>query len=230
MEGQHEVRRRRRYNPLFVLFLCLIAAVIILLITAVFMGVRLGKTGRDLKAAQKQVNELEQTIAQLEDDLETARGNANALGGNNAEPTEPAPEQAPAQQPVQQPAQQPVQQTEPKNEPKNEPKTDSSSWLDLTGHSEIAVKPSNLLSGYQTYYTSEGVNLRSGPGTGYGRITTVNRGTAVKVAAREGGWSFVSVGGKFGWISSDYLSKTTPPPVTTQTTRTEATSGSLKTH
>ena len=40
----------------------------------------------------------------------------------------------------------------------------------------------------------------------------------IKAAAKEGNWTFVSVGSKFGWISSDYLS--TKPPV-------EVTSGSL---
>ena len=46
----------------------------------------------------------------------------------------------------------------------------------------------------------------------------VDRGTKVKAAAKKGNWTFVSVGSKFGWISSDYLS--TKPPA-------EVTSGSL---
>ena len=62
------------------------------------------------------------------------------------------------------------------------------------------------------------MNLRSGPSTSYGKVQLVDRGTKVKAAAKKGNWTFVSVGSKFGWISSDYLSA--KPPV-------EVTSGSL---
>ena len=91
-------------------------------------------------------------------------------------------------------------------------------WLDLTGHSEVTVLPEKVFNEYASYYTTAGVNLRSGPSTSYGKAQLVDRGTKVKAAAKEGNWTFVSVGSKFGWISSDYLS--TKPPV-------EVTSGSL---
>ena len=91
-------------------------------------------------------------------------------------------------------------------------------WLDLTGHSEVTVLPEKVFNEYASYYTTAGVNLRSGPSTSYGKVRLVDRGTKVKAAAKEGNWTFVSVGSKFGWISSDYLS--TKPPV-------EVTSGSL---
>ncbi|MFQ9770346.1 MAG: SH3 domain-containing protein [Oscillospiraceae bacterium] len=91
-------------------------------------------------------------------------------------------------------------------------------WLDLTGHSEVTVLPKKVFNEYVSYYTTAGVNLRSGPSTSYGKVQLVDRGTKVKAAAKEGNWTFVSVGSKFGWISSDYLS--TKPPV-------EVTSGSL---
>lgn len=221
-------QRERKYNPLFILFLGLIAAVIVLLIVTIAMGAMLGKANKNLNTVESKVQELEQTIAQLEADLDEAKNPAEPEPAPVDEPVaEPAPEQSPGEPPVQQPAQQPAQQSS--QQPSQQQQQQSSgSWLDLSGHSEVKVKPTNLLSGYQTYYTSDGVNLRSGPDASYGRITTVNRGTAVKVAAREGNWSFVSVNGKFGWISSDYLGKTLPAPQTA--TRTEATSGSLKTN
>ena len=216
--------KERKHNPLFLLFLSLIAAVIVLLIVTVAMGTMLGRANRSLKTVESKVHELEQTIEQLEVDLEAERSRGKYENTPQVEPAESAPEQQPGEPPVQQPAQQPAQQES----------QSSGSWLDLSGHSEVKYKPSNLLSGYQTYYTSDGVNLRSGPATSYGRITTVNRGTAVQVAAREGNWSFVKVDGKFGWIRSDYLGKTTPAPETgtpaQSSTRTEATSGSLKTN
>lgn len=83
-------------------------------------------------------------------------------------------------------------------------------WLDPHGHSEVTVLPKKVFNEYASYYTTAGVNLRSGPSTSYGKVQLVDRGTKVKAAAKEGNWTFVSVGSKFGWISSDYLS--TKPP------------------
>ncbi|MCR5826306.1 MAG: SH3 domain-containing protein [Oscillospiraceae bacterium] len=234
-DGRRINQKQRKYNPLFVLFLCLIAAVIVLLIVSVVLGVKLGMADKQIKASEAQVHELEQTVAQLESDLDAALGQS---GGETASADGSAAEQTEQTEPVQQPAEQSAEPQEPVQQPaeqSTEKQEQSSSWLDLSGHSELKYKPTNLLDGYQTYYTSNGVNLRSGPGTGYGRIALVNKGTKVQVAARENGWSFVKVEGKFGWISSDYLSKTTPVAETETTartettTRTEATSGSLRT-
>ena len=58
--------------------------------------------------------------------------------------------------------------------------------------------------------TTEYVNLRSGPGTSYDKVTTVSLGSEVQAAAKQDGWTFVSVDGKFGWINSDFLSTTRP--------------------
>lgn len=35
-------------------------------------------------------------------------------------------------------------------------------------------------------------------------------GSEVQAAAKQDGWTFVSVDGKFGWINSDFLSTTRP--------------------
>ena len=83
-------------------------------------------------------------------------------------------------------------------------------WLDLTGHGEVQVKPASVYDKYYIYYTTGGVNLRGGPGTSYDKITTVSLGTEVQAAAKQDGWTFVAVGGQFGWINSDYL--VTPRP------------------
>lgn len=224
MEGRRTTQRNRKYNPLFVLFLCLVAALIVMLIVTIALSMKLGKTNKNLKTAEAKVHELEQTVAKLEDDLATAKARAGADTTEPAETTEPEPAT---------PGVAPEQQTQPTQQSQV-----LAPWLDVTGHSEVQKTPTDLLDGYQTYYASESVNLRGGPATSYTRITTVERGTAVKVAAREGNWSFVKVGNKFGWINSDYLSKNQPAPVTekaatstttTTTTRTESTSGSLKT-
>ena len=92
----------------------------------------------------------------------------------------------------------------------NQTGSDTIDWLDLTGHDEVSVKPSTVYDKYYIYYTTGGVNLRSGPGTSYDKITTVSLGTEVQAAAKQDGWTFVSVGGQFGWINSDYLVTTRP--------------------
>ena len=197
MEGRRVNSRSQKVNPLFTLFLCMIAALIVLLIVSIVLGVKLGKVNKNLKNARAQVTELEQTVAQLEEDLEAARSPVNnpAVRDGDGEGAVSGDEV-------------------------------SASWLDLSGHSEVSVKPTALLDGYKTYYATAGVNLRSGPGTSYARIDGVDYGAAVQVAARENGWSFVKAGSKFGWISSEYLSTTQPPAIQ----RAEATSGSLRTH
>lgn len=217
MEGRRVSSKNQKYNPLFILFLCLVAAVLVLLIISIVLGIRLGKANKELKEAKTQVEDLQKTVSQLEDDLTAAQSRASqspAAGGKGSESggsdAQPAGTSA-----------------------------SSTSWLDLTGHNEVKVKPTDLLEGYATYYTSAGVNMRSGPATSYDRITTLDYGEKVQVAAREGNWSFVKAGSRFGWVSSDYLSTSEPAPqVTTNTTttktntstgnRSEATSGSLK--
>lgn len=69
------------------------------------------------------------------------------------------------------------------------------------------------------------LNLRSGPGTGHSKVTTLSKGAAVKVLSMEQGWYQVSADGKTGYVSMEYItldaqqeqpSQTTAP---TQTTR-----------
>lgn len=203
MEGRRVNSRSQKTNPLFILFLCMIAAIVVLLIVSVVLGVKLGKANKDLKTARSQVSDLEQTIVQLQTDLEAARSPVSNIAQRDDSDAASADSSGAAE---------------------------VVSWLDLSGHSEVAVKPSSLLDGYKTYYATAGVNVRSGPGTSYERIEGVAYGDEVQVAARENGWSFAKVGGKFGWISSDYLSTTKPPAQTQSVKRTEATSGSLKTN
>lgn len=215
MEGRRVTRRNQKYNPLFILFLCLTAAVAILLILSIVLGVRLGSANKKLKASEEQVKELTAAVEQLQSQSAATGGNTNpapalpSAGGSDTD----APGTA------------------------DDPSSGSSdsSWLDLTGHSEVKVQPTNLLDGYSAYYTTAGVNLRSGPGTGYDRITTVDYGEKVQVAAKENGWAFVKVGSRFGWISSDYLSTSQPAAQSTSSSsvsrtssRSEATSGSLR--
>ena len=143
MEGRRVSRRKPRRNPLYVLFMGLLALSLVLLITVVVLGFKLKSARSDLAAAQTKIEQLR--------------------GGQQ------------------------------------------------TGEDgQVSVKPSTVYDKYYIYYTTGGVNLRSGPGTSYDKVTTVSLGSEVQAAAKQDGWTFVSVDGKFGWINSDFLSTTRP--------------------
>lgn len=202
MEGRRVNRTAPKRNPLYVMFLCLVAAVFVLLIVVIVLGAKLGATQKALKAAETQIEELQKKAEQA--------AKPDEKKGETPEPDEKLPgEDTPAIDPS---------QNTPTVNP-TEPKKVTVGWLDLTGHNEVSVLPEKVFSEYATYYTTAGVNLRGGPSTSHGKIQLVDKGTKVKAAAKDGNWTFVSVGNKFGWISSDYLSANPPA---------EATSGSLK--
>lgn len=232
MEGRRVSRRNQKLNPLFILFLCMIAALIVLLVVTITLGAKLGKANKNLASAKTQVTELEKTVQQLESDLEAAQS-----GTSTAD--KPAAEKSASETNAP-----PVPSSTTPAIPSNNSSSNSSSSsgglsLNLTGHSEVQVPPTSTLDSYQTKFTTAGVNLRGGPGTNYNRITLVEEGTKVQVAARQNGWSFVKVDGKYGWISSDYLSSSAPSDSASASTsssssssssttkKTEATSGSL---
>ena len=54
--------------------------------------------------------------------------------------------------------------------------------------------------------TGNGVNFRSGPGTGYSVYACLPKGTQVTVNGVEGGWYKVSYNGQNGYMSKDYIS------------------------
>lgn len=181
MEGRRVSRRKPRRNPLYVLFMGLLALSLVLLITVVVLGFKLKSARSDLAAAQTK-------IEQLRGGQQT--GEDGSITGENdvSEPT----------------------QGDNGTTGDNQTGSDTIDWLDLTGHDEVSVKPSSVYDKYYIYYTTGGVNLRSGPGTSYDKVTTVSLGSEVQAAAKQDGWTFVSVDGKFGWINSDFLSTTRP--------------------
>jgi hypothetical protein len=50
------------------------------------------------------------------------------------------------------------------------------------------------------------VNVRSGPGTGYGVVDTARRGEQVDVQQCQSSWCYISRPGPDGWVSASYLS------------------------
>ena len=177
MEGRRVSRRKPRRNPLYVLFMGLLALSLVLLITVVVLGFKLKSARSDLAAAQTKIEQ------------QTVTGEDGSITGENdvSEPTQGD-----------------------NMSGDNQTGSDTIDWLDLTGHDEVSVKPSTVYDKYYIYYTTGGVNLRSGPGTSYDKVTTVSLGSEVQAAAKQDGWTFVSVDGKFGWINSDFLSTTRP--------------------
>lgn len=49
------------------------------------------------------------------------------------------------------------------------------------------------------------LNVRSGPGTSYGIVTTARRGQQLPVLSESGSWVKVTVSGKTGWVSRQYV-------------------------
>nr|WP_314258608.1 SH3 domain-containing protein [uncultured Devosia sp.] len=57
------------------------------------------------------------------------------------------------------------------------------------------------------------VNVRSGPGTNYGVVDTVRRGTQVDVQQCQGSWCYIAKPGPDGWVSATYLNAGGGAPV-----------------
>ena len=237
MEGRRVNRSAKQRNPLYVLFLCLIAAVFVLLVAAIVLGARLSSTQKALARAETQIEALKKSAAASEQT--NPQTPADTTPSAPGESTDPANTQTPDGTTEPQPS-----GTTPDTTavtPSTPATTPSSSFLDLNTVTGVDVKPTTLLDKYYTYYTQEKLNLRKGPGTNYDRVVSVEAGEQVQVAARQGNWMFAKVGSRFGWMSADYLSTTKPAETSTstgnqttggqtggQTTGGEATGGNLR--
>lgn len=200
MDGRRVTHSAPRRNPLYVLFLCLIAAVFVLLVVVIVLSAKLGATQKALDSAKEQIEELQKSTVQT-GDVDPA------LPDGTDEPEEPTvPDDSEPDAPNE--PEEPDEPTQPEPDNKN-----LIGWLDLTDHGYLAVKPASVYDRYYTYYAAEAVNLRSGPATNYTRLLTIERGTKVEAAAKDGQWSFVLVNGKYGWVKTEFLS-TSPVEVT----------------
>ena len=72
--------------------------------------------------------------------------------------------------------------------------------------------------------TGNAVNVRSGPGTGYAVLGSVNKGQSFSVTGVSGGWYKISYNGATAYISGEYMdlggstaTAATPAPAATQT-------------
>lgn len=62
------------------------------------------------------------------------------------------------------------------------------------------------------------LNVRSGPGSSYGKIGTLSSGKQVEILETQNNWHLIDFNGKNGYVSSQYvtLTKTQPPAADTQ--------------
>lgn len=73
----------------------------------------------------------------------------------------------------------------------------------------------------KTFYLTDNVNFRTGPGTSFKKIKTLKKNTPVVAVAKvSNGWYKVEAGGTEGYVIDDYL--TGKKPVTTTTQQTTA--------
>ena len=73
--------------------------------------------------------------------------------------------------------------------------------------------------------TTDKLNVRCGPGTGFNVLTTLDKGTAVQydyTFANDTTWVYVKSDNGRGWASSDYLKRTKKPQEIKRTGSTEA--------
>ena len=83
----------------------------------------------------------------------------------------------------------------------------------------------NRSSSYtQKQVNTNGLNMRSGPGTSYRVLTTINKGTKLDVISESNGWSKINYNGRVGYVYSIYLDSI-QPVYTNLTSKTVNTNG-----
>lgn len=83
----------------------------------------------------------------------------------------------------------------------------SNGFVSVSWHSYRGWVSADYLGGGQANaVASDDVNLRSGPGTGYGVLAVVPRGSRLGLTGqRSGGFVAVTFGGRQGWVSADFV-------------------------
>jgi len=79
------------------------------------------------------------------------------------------------------------------------PKTGRTAYIDISNYTDQSTNTTDYR--LMTVTARSGLNVRSGPGTGYSKITAYAYGTVVKVYSIENGWAK----GTKGYMCADYL-------------------------
>lgn len=75
------------------------------------------------------------------------------------------------------------------------------------GLAALALAATTAAASAAPAYATGNVNVRSGPGTQYGKVDTLGRGERVDVQQCQGSWCYVVKSGPDGWVSSSYLAR-----------------------
>ncbi len=75
-----------------------------------------------------------------------------------------------------------------------------------TTTSDVPTSTEDVVSASGTIYTTDGVNLRTGPGTNYDIVTSVPAGTALTRTGTTGEWTEVSYSGQTAYVYNVYIS------------------------
>jgi uncharacterized protein YraI len=82
-----------------------------------------------------------------------------------------------------------------------------SNKLMAAGLAALALLATTAAASAASAYATGNVNVRSGPGTHYGRVDVLQRGQQVDVQQCQGSWCYVQKRGPDGWVSANYLAR-----------------------
>lgn len=82
-----------------------------------------------------------------------------------------------------------------------------SNKLMAAGLAALALLATTAAASAASAYATGNVNVRSGPGTHYGRVDVLRRGEQVDVQQCQGSWCYVQKRGPDGWVSASYLAR-----------------------
>lgn len=100
----------------------------------------------------------------------------------------------------------------PVNDPDNpdsEGGSGSNAIIDLSNNKDLSVKPDSFYDAGVDYTVSvKGLNIRSGPGTTYKQLASVNQNATVTAYAEQDDWLLISYkDNAYGWVKSSFVTK-----------------------
>lgn len=95
------------------------------------------------------------------------------------------------------------------NDPDNPDATGTDAIIDLSNNQDLSVKPSSFFDEGVDYTVSvKGLNIRSGPGTTYKQLASVNQNSTVTAYAEQDDWLLVSYkDNAYGWVKASFVTK-----------------------
>ena len=81
--------------------------------------------------------------------------------------------------------------------------------IDLSNNKDLAVKPTSFFDAGVDYTVSvKGLNVRSGPGTTYKALASINQNSTITAYAEDDDWLLISYkDNAYGWVKSSFVTK-----------------------